>query len=383
MRVWASIDLERRALAPTRSQAGEAEVRSLSRLRTRVSVRVGASTLARRALTTLASGRGEQIRPLRRDGSAGRASIASAGRASPALPQAGEGGGRRVRARVRVRAGEHASARRPSRPRRRGPCGPALRAEPAGAASGPCRRRWASVARSVPRSNTHSVPGVPCCHSSSRVSGSVATTATRSRGAGHRREVDLHLGVAQRGAPERRLADDVAELGPAARVQVAPVGEQEVELPFRAQRARRAPRSPSTAAAAAADSRRERRRAAARSSSRRRARCRSRRAGARTRSRRCLTWGSVPLCAKTKWRPHSTRLNGCVFSSDARPRVFRRTCAIASSVLIGWLRMNSAIDAGAGRASAPGSCARTCRRRAPAPSRRRGAPSFRRAARIP
>jgi hypothetical protein len=53
--------------------------------------------------------------------------------------------------------------------------------------------------------------------------------------------------------------------------------------------------------------------------------------------------GSVPLCANAKWRPHSTRLKGCVFSSDARPRVLRRTCAIASSVLIGWLRMNSAI----------------------------------------
>jgi len=37
------------------------------------------------------------------------------------------------------------------------------------------------VARSVPRSKTQSVPGVPICHSSSRVSGSVATTATRSR----------------------------------------------------------------------------------------------------------------------------------------------------------------------------------------------------------
>ena len=54
-------------------------------------------------------------------------------------------------------------------------------ARPPARASGPCRRRWASVACSVPRSNTHSVPGVPCCHSSSRVSGSVATTATRSR----------------------------------------------------------------------------------------------------------------------------------------------------------------------------------------------------------
>src|SRR6185436_4994351 len=49
-------------------------------------------------------------------------------------------------------------------------------------------------------------------------------------------------------APERRLADDVAELRSAARVQVAPVREQEVELPLRAQRAAevrdRLPQSP-------------------------------------------------------------------------------------------------------------------------------------------
>ena len=53
--------------------------------------------------------------------------------------------------------------------------------------------------------------------------------------------------------------------------------------------------------------------------------------------------GSVPLCANTKCRPHSTRLNGWVFSTLARPRVFLRTCATASSVLMGCFWMNSAI----------------------------------------
>ncbi len=52
--------------------------------------------------------------------------------------------------------------------------------------------------------------------------------------------------------------------------------------------------------------------------------------------------GSVPLWAKTQWRPQSTRLNGWVFSTELLPRVFLRTCAIASSVLIGFWRMNSA-----------------------------------------
>ena len=53
-------------------------------------------------------------------------------------------------------------------------------------AAGARRRRGMSsarsplgnVARSAPRENTHNVPGFPCFHSSSRVSGSVATTAT-------------------------------------------------------------------------------------------------------------------------------------------------------------------------------------------------------------
>jgi hypothetical protein len=65
--------------------------------------------------------------------------------------------------------------------------------------------------------------------------------------------------------------------------------------------------------------------------------------GASCLSLRRLILGSVPLCANTQCRPQSARLNGCVFSSDARPRVFFRTWAIDSSVLMGLRRMKSAI----------------------------------------
>ena len=224
----------------------------------------------------------------------------------------------------------------------------------------PCRRRrpapptagiWSmplplgSVA-AAPRDRTPRASPACLAATPRRASAARSRPRRRDRARRHRRKVDLHLGVAQRRAPERRLADDVAELGPAARVQVAAVGEQEVELPLGAQRAPqlgdRLPQPPRLPGIAVGEAARScsiiQQNACSLSVSP---------SGSSTRSRRCFTCGRVPLCANVKWRPHNTRLNGCVFSSDARPRVLRRTCAIASSVLIGCLRMNSAIDAGA------------------------------------
>src|SRR3954471_14116601 len=45
-----------------------------------------------------------------------------------------------------------------------------------------------------------------------------------------------------------------------------------------------------------------------------------------------LSW---PLWAKVQARPHSSRVNGCVFSSATRPWLPRRTCAITTRLLIG------------------------------------------------
>ena len=151
-----------------------------------------------------------------------------------------------------------------------------------------------------------------------------------------------HLGVAQGGAPERRLADDVAELGPAARVEVAPVAEQEVELALGAQLAAELARS-------ARHSRRRSRGIAAGNGARS---CSS------IQQKACSLSVSPIGCSDVQPARFDARQRAVVGEDPVpppehalervgvlergRPRVFLRTWAIASSVLMGFWRMNSA-----------------------------------------
>src|SRR5450759_5333827 len=73
--------------------------------------------------------------------------------------------------------------------------------------------------------------------------------------------------------------------------------------------------------------------------------------------------GRLPLCANTQYRPHSSRMKGCVFSSETMPCVALRICAMTLSEWIGQLRTSSAID----------DCAEGCgsrNRRTPLPSKK-------------
>ncbi len=62
------------------------------------------------------------------------------------------------------------------------------------------------------------------------VSGRVAITATRSSGRGDVAEIDGKVLILEVCLGERRLADDVAELGRGMGEQAVAIGEQEVEF---------------------------------------------------------------------------------------------------------------------------------------------------------
>ena len=204
------------------------------------------------------------------------------------------------------------------------------------------------VARRAPRSKIQREPGAPSCQISSRV-GVRWRPRRRNRWRSSPPEVISRSASRRVARPNRVLADDVAELGPAAGEEVTPVGEQEVDISLSAQlRPQRRDLAPELAHLGAG-SRRGRRRGAARASSRRRIRCGSP-SGASSLSFRRLIFGQRPVVREDPVPPPEHALERVrVLQRRAPPRVFRRTCAIDSSVLNRVLTNEVGHRAGAGR----------------------------------